>query len=103
MKWLREYIAKIKKPLVDITSKDYDAFLNPDPFWYNTSQEFGKKIHDEKQWGLLYPSIRDKESLCVAIFRPPALTIPEQGCHLKYIWDGTSISEVYVESKIKNF
>lgn len=100
---MREYTAKITKPLVDITNKCYDSYLNPDPLLYNKSQEFGKQIHQEKQWGLLYPSIRDAASLCVAIFRPPALTIPKQGCHLKYIWDGTRISEVYVESKIKNF
>jgi len=100
---MREYIATIKKPLVDITSNQYNELLNPDPELYSTSQAFGKKIHAEKQWGLLYPSIRNSESLCVAIFRPPALTIPDQGCHLKYIWDGTCISEVYVESKVKNF
>lgn len=39
----------------------------------------------------------------MAIFRPPALTIPIQGCHLKYIWDGTRIAEVYEESRLKSF
>jgi hypothetical protein len=100
---MREYIAKIKKPLVDITDNRYDILLNPDPNFYHKSQVFGKKMHEEKQWGLLYPSIRNKGSQCVAIFRPPALAIPEQGCHLKYIWDGSCISEVYIESKIKKF
>jgi hypothetical protein len=100
---MREYTAKIKKPLLTITSKHYDDYLNPDPVFYQKSQEFGKTIQAEKQWGLLYPSIRDKGALCVAIFRPPALTIPKQGCHLKYIWDGTHISEVYIESKVTNF
>ena len=100
---MRQYIAKIKKPLVDITGNQYDDLLNPDPGLYHQSQLFGKQIHDEKQWGLLYPSIRNKGSQCVAIFRPPALTVPEQGCHLKYIWDGNCISEVYVESKVHNF
>ena len=102
-KSMRQYIAKIKKPLVDITGNQYDDLLNPDPGLYHQSQLFGKQIHDEKQWGLLYPSIRNKGSQCVAIFRPPALTVPEQGCHLKYIWDGNCISEVYVESKVHNF
>ena len=100
---MREYIATVKKPLVDITSNKYDTFLNPDPDFYNVSQVFGRKIQGKKHWGLLYPSIRDEGSLCVAVFRPSALTIPNQGCHLKYIWDGTSISEVYIESKVKNF
>lgn len=100
---MREYTAKIKKPLVNINSTKYEHVLNPDPKFYSKSQDFGKKIQSEKQWGLLYPSIRDKGSLCVAIFRPPALTIPDQGRHLKYIWDGACISEVYIESKVKNF
>lgn len=100
---MREYIAKIKKPLVDITGNTYVDFLDPNPDSYHNSQEFGKKIHSEKHWGLLYPSIREQSALCVAIFRPPALTIPIQGCHLKYIWDGTRIAEVYVESKVRNF
>lgn len=100
---MREYIANIKKPLVDITSNHYSNLLNPDPDFYNQSQEFGKQIHDEKQWGLFYPSVRNNGGLCMAIFRPPALTIPTQGCHLKYIWDGSHITEVYVESKLSNF
>lgn len=100
---MREYIANIKKPLMDITSNQYDVLLNPDPEFYTISQAFGKQMKDEKQWGLLYPSVRNKGALCMAIFRPPALTIPDQGCHLKYIWNGTCISEVYVESKVNNF
>lgn len=99
---MREYLAKIKKPLVDIRGNDYIELLNPDPNFYNISQEFGKKIHDEKHWGLYYPSLRNKDGLCMAIFRPPALTVPIQGCHLRYIWDGHCISEVYKESKIVN-
>lgn len=100
---MREYIATIRKPLVDITSKDYEELLHPDPIFYKKSQAFGKTIREDKQWGLLYPSIRYSGALCVAIFRPPALSIPHQGRHLKYIWDGTRISEVYVESRVKNF
>ncbi|MFC3908557.1 RES family NAD+ phosphorylase [Legionella dresdenensis] len=100
---MREYIASITKPVVDITSKVYSELLNPDPAFYDTSQKFGKKIRDEKHWGIFYPSIRNQGGLCMAIFRPPALTIPVQGCHLRYIWNGDHISEVYAESKIVNF
>lgn len=100
---MREYIAKVNKPLIDLSTEQYKDFLNPDPNLYSKSQAFGKAIRDEKHWGLLYPSIRDKQANCVAVFRPPALSIPAQGCHLKYIWDGNSISEVYKESRIKNF
>jgi hypothetical protein len=99
---MREYIATIKKPLLDITHKSYGDLLNPDLDSYGKSQEFGKKIRDELHWGLLYPSVRNPSGLCMSVFRPPALSIPTQGCHLKYIWDGHQISDVYMESKITN-
>ncbi|WP_232001677.1 RES family NAD+ phosphorylase [Legionella spiritensis] len=99
---MREYAASIKKPLIDITGKKYKELFNPDPSFYSKSQEFGKKIFEKKEWGLLYPSVRNLNGLCVAVLRPPALTIPIQGCHLRYIWDGEKISDVYKESKITN-
>lgn len=100
---MREYISLINKPLVDITHQDYEELLHPDPSFYDPSQKFGKKINKERHWGLLYPSVRNSQGLCMAIFRPPALNTPVQGCHLKYIWDGERISEVYKESRLKNF
>ncbi|KTC66327.1 RES domain-containing protein (plasmid) [Legionella adelaidensis] len=96
---MREYIAEVKQPLVDITL-NHKHLLEPNPVFYTQSQEFGKKIREEKHWGILYPSVRHDEGLCVAIFRPPALTTPVQGCHLTYIWDGARISEVYRKNKI---
>ncbi|HDO7935418.1 TPA: RES family NAD+ phosphorylase, partial [Legionella pneumophila] len=63
---MREYVANIKKPLIDITDKSYKDLFNPDPACYSKSQEFGKKICEKKEWGLLYPSVRDLNGLCVA-------------------------------------
>lgn len=94
---MREYIAKVQKPLIDLTGHEYSHLLHPNPDYYEYSQDFGKKISTEKHWGIVYPSIREEGAQCVAIFRPPALTIPIQGCHLKYIWDGERIAEVYLE------
>lgn len=89
---MREYLAKVLKPLIAISSEDQSGLL--DPSSYQQSQEFGKKIKSEKHWGLYYPSVRAENSFCVAIFRPPALTIPLQGAHFEYIWDGFCISRV---------
>lgn len=93
---------KVKKTLVNITGTGYEELLDPNPSFYRKSQEFGKKIYEAKEWGIIYPSVRSIDGICVAIFRPTALTIPIQGCHLRYIWDGKKISEVYKESKITN-
>lgn len=100
---MREYTSRLKKPLIDISATRYTALLDPEPAFYAKSQEFGRKIHDENHWGLFYPSVRNPEGQCMAILRPPALEIPVQGCHLRYIWDGQRIAEVYKESKISNF
>lgn len=99
---MREYIGNIKQPLLDITNKMDDGLFNPDPAHYRVSQAFGKKMLEENHWGLLYRSIRHDSGLCMAVFKPSALTIPTQGCHLKYIWDGLRITEVYKESKLSN-
>lgn len=84
---MREYVSTIIKPLVDVTHQSYEALFNSALAYYSPTQEFGKKIHEEKHWGLVHPSIRNLNGLC----------------HLRYIWDGQRISEVYKESKIANF
>lgn len=91
---MRQYIAKVKKDLVDISQGDYGEYLNPNLDAYSISQAFGRKLRTNNEWGLLYPSVRKTNSMCVAIFRPPALTIPTQACHLNYLWDGESISDI---------
>lgn len=91
---MREYTTKVQRPLIDITQRKFKKYCHPDPNQYSVSQSFGRELMTQSEWGLLYPSAHKKESKCIAIFRPPALTIPVQGCHLDYIWDGTSISEI---------
>lgn len=97
---MREYIATVDKPLVDITSNDYSHLLNPDPNTYKISQEFGREVREKKEWGIYYPSVRHQHFHCVAILRPKALTKPIQGAHFDYIWDGQSISSVEKVSRI---
>lgn len=93
---MREYTCNITKQLVDLADKKFKTYLNPDITTYPKSQNFANKVRQQKEWGLIYPSVRNKEGICFAIFRPPALSIPLQGCHLEYIWDGTEITQTYV-------
>lgn len=96
---MREYIAQVKQPLERLTVSTHEHLLNPDTSHYSESQQFGEEKRAEKIWGLHYPSVRKKDAHCVAIFRPPALSMPVQGCHLEYIWNGEKIAEVR-ESRI---
>lgn len=93
---MREYLSKVQKKLIDLSQGGYETFLDPDPQSYPISQAFGREMREKLVWGLYYPSVRAKGRKCVAIFRPPALTIPIQGCHLDYIWDGEKIAEISI-------
>ncbi len=97
---MREYIANVQKKLVNLCEGDYAEYLHPDPLKYSMSQSFGRKMRTKEFWGLYYPSVRNKHGKCVAIFRPPALSIPTQGRHLDYIWNGESISDVRVSKEM---
>lgn len=91
---MREYIANVKQNLMNIEGKEYKKILQPDLSSYPISQQFAREMKAKYIYGLYYPSVRHAAGKCVAIFRPPALTIPTQGRHFDYIWDGNTISEV---------
>jgi hypothetical protein len=91
---MREYIAYVKEPLVDIRETRFDSILQADLLHYPTSQEFGRTLKLMQEFGIYYPSVRSKGNYCIAIFRAPALSIPIQASHLDYIWDGQAISEI---------
>lgn len=91
---MREYVATLTQSLENLTLKQHAEFLHPSPEQYAVSQAFAKNLREQKIWGLYYPSVRKAEAYCVAIFRPKALSIPVQGCHLEYIWDGEKIVQI---------
>lgn len=91
---MREYTARVKEALVDIREKKYSDYLNPDHTKYNKSQLLGKNLKYKKEWGIVYPSVRDSRGICIGIFRPPAITLPQQAAHLDFVWNGECISEI---------
>lgn len=100
---MREYIANTQKPLETLSINEHAHVLDPNPNQYHVSQAFAKNLKEKNIWGLYYPSVRKQHAYCVAIFRPNALNIPIQGCHLEYIWNGQEISEIRtVTSSAKN-
>ncbi len=91
---MREYVSTVQRELIVLTHEKHADLLSPDPSDYPISQAFAKERKAEGSWGLYYPSVRDSHGKCVAIFRAPALSIPTQGKHLNYHWDGKEISVV---------
>ncbi|AMB80046.1 hypothetical protein AV641_13705 [Pseudomonas fragi] len=82
---LRTYINKVCRPMLDVRAEP--ALHQPSPATYGIPQAFARPLREEGAWGLLYNSVRLEGHECVAAFRPPALTLPVQGPHFRYVWD----------------
>jgi len=65
-----------------------------DPRDYAASQAFARSLRQSGSWGIVYMSLRHPQGECAAVFRPPALANCRQERHLRYIWDGTAITDI---------
>lgn len=90
---MRVYIGELDKPMHDIRGVGYEDLHHPDD--WSPAQDFGESMRDANSWGIVYRSVRHAGGFCVAVLRPPGVTIPIQGPHLSYVWDGKVISKVY--------
>ncbi|NCA73104.1 MAG: RES domain-containing protein, partial [Sphingobacteriia bacterium] len=97
---MRVYVGAVAKPLHDIRGANYDHLHDPDD--WRPSQAFGVAMRAVRSWGIVYRSVRDPGGECIAALRPPAVTIPRQGPHLSYVWDGTGIVRVYRKTLIQS-
>lgn len=95
---MRVYIGKILKPLYDIRGNSYADLHNPND--WSASQTFGQEMKTVNAWGIVYRSVRAPGGECIAALHPPAVSIPKQGPHLSYVWDGVNISHVYKKTLI---
>ena len=96
---MRVYIGEVTKPMHDVRGTGYEHLHDPDD--WKPSQAFGQEMKAVKSWGIVYRSVRDPEGECIAALRPPAVSIPKQGPHLSYVWDGSKISGVYKKTLIR--
>jgi hypothetical protein len=84
---MRCYINKPALPLYDIRDENFSEYHNDD---YSGPQGLASSIRAGGGNGIVYNSVRDPQGECVAAFKPKAVTIPIQGSHYKYIWNGKS-------------
>lgn len=96
---MRVYRNRVVQRLHDIRV-GYEALHQADAASYPVAQRFARPLRNAGSWGLLYRSVRLPGSECAAIFRPRGVSIPVQGPHLRYVWDGTRISHVFQISEL---
>jgi hypothetical protein len=85
---MRVYVNRVRRPIRDLRGPRFTALLDPDD--YAGPQRFAARWRGEGAWGFVYPSVRREGGECVAVFRPPALTLPTPTAHLRYRWDGAA-------------
>lgn len=92
---MRVYVNRVRERLRDLRGPRYTRLLNPDD--YSMPQRFGARWREKKVWGFVFPSVRRPGGECVAVFRPPALTLPVPSAHLRYVWSKKArrVTEVF--------
>lgn len=96
---MRVYIGEVINPMHDIRGDGYDHLHLPDD--WTPSQAVGQEMKAINSWGIVYRSVRAPGGECIAALRPPAVSIPKQGPHLSYVWDGEKITHVYKKKLIQ--
>ena len=89
---MRCYVGEIRKSLHNLKPAEFTRYHDSND--YSASQKLGKSLRSAKSWGLIYHSVRDEKGQCVALFRPPATSIPTPHSHLRYVWNGKKIVDV---------
>jgi hypothetical protein len=91
----RCYVADVSCDLHDIRTRRRDLPEIYDPVSYGASQKLGRELRDAGSNGLAFESVRRTGGECVAVFRPRFVQNVRQGVHLRYAWDGNTITRVY--------
>lgn len=97
----RLYVGGVREPLDDIRGAPYATLRRPDLATWPTCQAFGETRRAAGAAGLLYRSARSPDGECIAAFRPTAVTLPTQGKHYRYVFDGERVVRVLVVSEVR--
>ncbi len=92
---MRTYLADITASFHDIRGKRDRMAAIYDPDSYAASQKLARALKTAGSNGIVYDSVRHTGGLCLAVFRPRLVRNCRQGTHLRYVWDGERISQVY--------
>jgi hypothetical protein len=61
------------------------------PSDYTESQALGSRLHGLGSDGIVYPSVRAPGGACAGLFYPDCASVPTQGRHLDYHWNGRTV------------
>ncbi len=86
----REIVLDLDASLHDLRSLDRtDPVLDPND--YAAGQTLGSSLRALGSDGIVYPSVRQPGGECAGLFYPDRASLPTQGRHLDYHWDGVRV------------
>lgn len=92
---MRTYLADVTASFHDIRGKRDQMREIYDPDSYAASQKLARTLRAGGSNGIVYDSVRHPEGQCLAVYRPRLIQNCRQGAHLRYVWDGRRIGQVY--------
>lgn len=98
---MRCYVGTVETALEDVRGRRFIHLQDPDLATWPVCQAFGSQRREAGAFGLLYRSARHKGGECIAGFRPRAISLPVQGQHFRYRWNGERIDRVMTVSQIR--
>jgi len=84
----RELVLDVEGRLHDLRGAPPAVF---DPVDYAAAQAVATELRRAGSDGVLYPSVRHPDGVCVGLFYPDLARHPVQGRHLDYHWDGQRV------------
>lgn len=85
----RELIAGITSNLHDLSGRQDDPALDPDPILgYPAGQALAASLRAAGSNGILYPSVRRPDGICLAAFRLSMVQNIRQGGTWRFVWAG---------------
>lgn len=92
---MRSYLCDVGACFHDIRGKREQMSDIYDPDSYVASQKLARSLKSAGSNGVVYDSVRHATGQCVAVYRPRLIQNCRQGAHLRYVWDGERIGQVY--------
>jgi RES domain-containing protein len=100
--WKDEEVSPYIDYLADFRHEFHDLRGDPDfvdcldPNSYTTSQTLGLKLLISGSAGIVYPSVRDKDGVCIACFRPPLVLNVREGPMVTFTFIDTEMTAVVI-------
>ncbi|MBV8578069.1 MAG: RES family NAD+ phosphorylase [Acetobacteraceae bacterium] len=91
------WTSQFRELVMDVTAALYDCRDRPasdpvlSPVHYEAGQSLGSRLRASGSDGVIYPSVRKPGGHCVGLFYPDLASLPIQGRHLDYHWNGSRV------------